>query len=145
MLQMSWGTFAVAGVATISGPWRIPKLNRFRLQDVDAQTFLPYIGRTLNFQRPPEDRRFSSTTVQLKLAKVMPHENISRIEWRNPAKYGKRQRQSFSLLFEKNGGKPLGPGLHRLAHADFEDFRLFLSQVGVPGQDGTIYLEAIFG
>jgi hypothetical protein len=145
MLQMSWGTFAVAGVAAISGPWRIPKLNRYRLQDVDAETFLPYLGKSLVFQRPPEDCSLSPTTAKLKLAKVVPHENISRIESRNPTKYGKRRRESFSLLFEQKGGKPLGPGLHRLAHTDFEDFQLFLSQVGVPGPDGTIYLEAIFG
>jgi len=39
----------------------------------------------------------------------------------------------------------LGEGLRRLAHADFEDFQLFLSPVGMPGRDGTIYLEAVFG
>jgi len=145
MLQMSGGAFAVAGVASVSGQWPILGLGRFRLEDVSAQSFLPYLGKTLLFERSPEDRSLSSTTAELKLAKVIPHESISRLESRNPGKYGIRRRESFSLLFEQKDGKPLGPGLHRLAHADFENFQLFLSPVGVPEKNGTVYLEAIFG
>jgi hypothetical protein len=145
ILRLSGEAFAVAGVAAISGPWPSVRLNRFRLQDVDAESFLPFVGRTLAFERPACDQNFASATTELRLAKVTPHENISRIESHNPAMNGKRKRESFSLLFEQKGGTPLGQGLHRLAHADFEDFQLFLSQVGMPGQDGTIYLEAIFG
>ena len=145
ILQLSGGAFAVAGVAAISGPWPSVRLNRFRLQDVSAESFLPYVGKTLVFESSAGDQHFTSPTAEFRLAKVTPHESISRIESRNPATYGKRKRESFSLLFEQKGGAPLGEGLHRLAHADFEDFQLFLSPVGMPGQDGTIYLEAIFG
>jgi hypothetical protein len=145
ILRLSGNAFAVAGVAAISGPWPSVRLNRFRLQDVNADSFHPYVGKKLAFERPAGDQSFGSPTAELRLSKVTPHENISRIESRNPAIYGSRRRESFSLLFEQKDGKPLGPGLHRLAHADFEDFQLFLSQVGMPEQDGTIYLEAIFG
>jgi len=49
ILQLSGGAFAVAGVAAISGPWPSVRLNRFRLQDVSAESFLPYVGKTLVF------------------------------------------------------------------------------------------------
>jgi hypothetical protein len=81
----------------------------------------------------------------LKLAKVSSHESISRIESRIPAIDGKRRRESFSLLFEQTTGVTLGPGLHELIHPKFEDFQVFLSPVGMPGRDGTVYLEAVFG
>lgn len=143
MLQMSWGGFTAAGVAAISRPWRIPGLNRYRLQDVNAETFLPYVGKSLVFHGPFENGTLSCRTVELQLAEVSPHKNLSCLEER--ATSTGRKRESFSLLFRQVNGKPLGPGLHRLAHADFEDFQILLTQVGVPSGDGATYHEAVFG
>ena len=145
MLQSSGGTFAAFGVAAVSGHWPKLLLSRLRLQDVTAKSFLPFLGETFVFQGPAEDCGETSSGQELKLTKVSPHESITRIGSRNSANYGKRRRESFSLLFEQKAGKPLNSGLHRLMHADFEDFQVFLSPVGVPGRNGTIRLEAIFG
>jgi hypothetical protein len=143
VLQTSGGTFAAVGAAAIFGHWPLLRLNRLRLQDVRAESFLPYLEKTLVFQRPAEGQ--SPATAELKLAKVSPHHSISRIESRNPATHAKRRRESFSLLFEQKSSTPLGPGLHELRHPDFEDFQVFLSPVGKPGRDGTIFVEAVFG
>jgi hypothetical protein len=145
VLQMSGGTFAAAGAAAVSGPWSILRLYRHRVQDVRAESFFPYLGEKLVFSRSAGDQNAGATTAELKLANVSPHEGISRIESRISALDGKRRRESFSLLFEQNSGMPLGPGLRQLMHPQFEDFQLFLSPVGMPGRDGTIYLEAVFG
>src|SRR5208283_5158264 len=99
MLQMSWGGFAAAGVAAISRPWRIPALNRYRLEDVNADAFLPYLGKTLVFERPLEDGILSSRNVELQLAEVTPHRNLSRFEQQNRVRNAVRKRESFSLLF----------------------------------------------
>ena len=141
---MSWAT-VVAGIGAISSHWAIRGLRRYRLEDVAAETFRPYVGHHLIFERPAEGSTSATRKVELKLTKVTSHENISQIESRDSAKCGKRQRESFSLLFEQKGSEALGPGLHRLANHKFEDFQIFLSPVGVRAPDGTNYLEAIFG
>jgi hypothetical protein len=145
MLQMSASTLTVAGVAAISGHWQILKRNLLRVQDVDSETFLAYIGKTLRFVPSKQAHSLSSATVDLILTAVTAHEDISRHESQKPSMYGRRQRQSFSLLFQQQGGKPLEAGIHRLVHADFEDFEVFLSPVGMPRSDGRRHLEAIFG
>jgi hypothetical protein len=145
MLQMGGSTLAVAGVAAISGHWQIPKLNLFRVQDVDSETFLAYIGKTLRFVPAKEEHSFSPEPVNLKLTAVTRHEDISRHESQKPGMYGRRQRQSFSLFFQQEGGKPLAAGIHRLVHANFENFQIFVSPVGMPGSDGRRHLEAVFG
>ena len=97
ILQLSGGAFAVAGVAAISDPWPIVRFNRFRLQDVNAESFLPYVGKTLVFESSAGDQSFASPTAELRLAKVTPHENISRIESRNPAMIWEADSASHSL------------------------------------------------
>ena len=143
MLQISWGGFAAAGVAAISRPWQFSGLTRYRLQDVTADAFLPYVGETLAFHTPLADPTFSSNTVELELVEVSPHKNLSPLEARTGTTG--RKRDSFSLLFKQSSGKKLESGLHRLAHPDFEDFAILLTQVGAPGRDGATYHEAIFG
>jgi len=145
LLQMSWRTAAIAGVTGVCKYLTVWKSSKQRLQDVTADSFRPYEGRELVFARPVADRRVFSRSVELKLAKVTAHERIARIESRNPAKYGKRSRESFSLLFELKDAEPLGEGLHRLVHGDFEGCQLFLSQVSKPRPDGTLLYEAVFG
>jgi hypothetical protein len=144
MLKMSGGTLAVAGVGAVTGHWQIPRLHRFRVRDVDAAAFLPYVGNTFLFQEASEDRKGLRSNVELRLAKVESHKTISRIESQSPAEHGKRNRESFSLLFHQNAGEPLSAGIYRLDHANFKDFHIFLSPVGTPGKNGTVYLEAIF-
>ena len=145
MLQSSGGTFAAFGVAAVSGHWPKLLLSRLRVQDVTAKSFLPYLGKTLVFQSPAEDCGETSSGKELKLTKVSPHESITRIESRNSTNDGKRRRESFSLLFEHASAGPVSTGLRQLTHPEFEDFQVFLSEVGMPKPDGTVYLEAVFG
>jgi hypothetical protein len=145
LLHMSWVAAAIAAVASPFRhlpAWLRPKL---RLQDLTAESFRPYEGRDLVFARPVADRSIFSPSVRLRLVKVAAHEHIARIESQDPAKYGKRSRESFSLLFELKGGEPLGEGLHRLVHGDFDGCQLFLSQISKPRPDGTLLYEAVFG
>jgi hypothetical protein len=145
LLQMSWRAAAFAGAASAwrsFGIWKRPKAS---LRNVTAESFEPYEGQQFLFARPPAAPAVFSKTVELKLAKVSPHEHITRIESRDAATRGKRTRESFSLLFEMKGGEPLGEGLHRLVHRDFEECEILLSQVSRPRPDGTLLYEAVFG
>jgi len=143
MLQMSCGGFATAGVATISGSWPLLKLDRHRLRDVTAETFLPYVGKTLVLERPSEGCTLFCTTAELQLVAVSPHAHLSRLEDRTVR--AERKRESFSLMFKPDTGSPPESGLYRLRHIDFEGVQILLTRVGVVGRDGSCYLEAVFG
>ncbi len=145
LLQISWRTAALAGVAGafqyLPG-WKCAKQN---LQDLTAESFKPFEGSDLVFSRPVASGGIFSRTVAMKLAKVTTHEHVTRVEAQNPRIYGKRSREPFSLVFELKGAEPLGDGLHRVIHRDFEGCQLFLSQVSQPRPDGTLLYEAVFG
>jgi hypothetical protein len=145
VLQTGWRAAALAGVAGACRSVAAWKRSKGRLQSVTVESFKPYEGQGFLFARPRVAAALFSRTVELKLAKVTPHEHISRLESRDPAARGKRSRESFSLLFELKGGEPLGEGLHRLVHRDFEGCEIFLSQVSRPRPDGTLLYEAVFG
>ncbi len=144
LLQTSWRTAALAGVA--SACQYLPGLKRAKqkLQELTAESFLPFEGRDLVFARPVTGGGVFSRTVELKLVKVTTHERVLEIESRNPALAGKRARKPFSLAFELRG-EPLGEGLHRLIHKDFSGCEIFLSRVSRPRPDGTLLYEAVFG
>lgn len=140
VLQTACAPFAAAGIAALCGERLVLPARRLELAQVQAETFLPYVGRTFQFQRASH-----TSPVRLKLLEVIQRHDISRIESENPSQYGQRQRKPFSLLFEQPEGDPVVTGLCRLTHADFENFELFLSSVGRPTQHGTTYVEAVFG
>jgi len=145
LLQLSWQGIAALGLARLPGGLRLWKQTRLRIEDVTAESFLPFVGRKFTFHCPAQGGNSTASSVNLKLASVMRHENISRIESGIPAIRGKRRRESFSLLFELRGEDPLGPGLHQLEHPDFEASPLLLSQVCGSKRDSTMYYEAVFG
>ena len=144
LLQMSCGAVAVAGFPTIpvSGSWPRSLSGRFGLDEVQADTFLRYLGRTLMFRGSQAPQ---SSPTELTLVKVTRHSKPAGIESRGLTIQEMRPREPFSLLFEKKNDRPLGPGLQRLEHPDFENFELLLSRVGRPSPDGAICFEAVFG
>jgi hypothetical protein len=144
LLQVSWRTAALAGVASACRYLPVLKRTKQNLQDLTAESFRPHEGRDLIFSRSVARGGIFSRSVAMKLAKVTIYEHIIKIESRNPAIYGKRSREPFSLVFELKGAELLGEGLHRLIHKDFEGCQLFLSQVSQPGSDGTLLYEAVF-
>lgn len=144
LLQASWQTAVLAGVASACQYLPVWKRTKQNLQDLTAESFRPYEGRDMVFSRPVAGGGIFSRSVAMKLAKVTTHEHITQIESRNPAIYGKRSREPFSLVFELKGGEPLGDGLHRLIHKDFEGCQLFLSEISQPRPDGTVVYEAVF-
>lgn len=145
LLQTSWRAAAFAGMAGACRWMTVWKGAKQGLSEMTANSFQPYEGQQFLFARPRLGAAETSRSVELKLAKVTPHEHITRIESCDPATRGKRTRESFSLLFELKGGEPLGQGLHRLVHHDFSDCELFLSQVSGPRADGSLLYEAVFG
>lgn len=146
LLQMSWCAAALAGVAGAGRYLNIWKRPKQRLKELTAESFRPYEGQQFVFSRPREGRSILSQSVGMKLTGVSVHERVAQMEAKNPARYaGKRSRKSFSLVFELKDGAPLGNGLHRLNHGDFDGCELFLSQISRPRPDGTLQYEAVFG
>jgi len=143
LLQNSWRGAVVAGVAAMCRPFGLASLTRIRLEDATAETFVPYLNRRIEFKTPATVSA-SGGQAALKLVEIDRHERIARIDSRNPAVRGKRERASFSLLFE-SAGRELPAGLHRITHQDFAETAVLLTQVSRPKHDGTIYYEAIFG
>jgi len=143
LLQNGWRTAAVAGVAAICRPLGLASLTRIRLEDATAETFAPYLNRRIEFKTPATVSA-GGAQVALKLVEIDRHERIARIDSANPAVRGKRERASFSLLFE-SAGRDLPAGLNRISHRDFAETDVLLTRVSRPKHDGTIYYEAIFG
>jgi hypothetical protein len=143
LIQLSGGAAAFVGAARAGECLKL--WQKVQLQDLTAESFRRYEGQNLVFSRPAAAGAILTRTVTLKLAKVSTHERVAQIEVRNPEKYAKRDRESFSLLFELAGGEPLGNGLHRLLHPDFAGHQLFLAQISRPRTDGTRLYEAVFG
>lgn len=143
LLQNSWRTAVVAGVVAICRPLGLAGLTRIRLEDATAETFAPYLNQQMEF-KTAATLSAGEGRVALKLVGIDRHERIARIDSGNPEVRGKRARASFSLLFESTG-RELPAGLNRIAHRDFAETELLLTQISRPRQDGTIYYEAIFG
>ena len=120
---------------------------KLAIQDLTAETLQPYVGRTLPFERPAENGDAASAQVTLELWRVTANENITKMEQEHPERYPQRRRQSFSALFIlPQNEQPLGMGLHRMMHPDFEVEEWFLSRVLVPdGDRKRAYYEAVFG
>jgi len=144
VLHLSWCGLATAGAAS-SILSKVAKLNRKHVGNVTEEDFLPYVGKKLTFRGLPSGLDLAPAGATLILARVTSHGSIRKVEARNPAKYGKRKRESFSLLFELQDGEPLGSGLHQLAHPDFEGFHLFLSPISQPKSNRSMLYEAVFG
>jgi hypothetical protein len=144
LLEMSWRSLVVAGVAQAGRVFAFAKPAKRGLENATTESFSPHVGETLAFLKPASDRGMIRSTVELKLTEVTRHENIARIEARNPAIRGKRQREPFSLLFELQGREPLGPGLHEFARGEFQDCPVFLSPV-LDAKKGPMRYEAVFG
>ena len=101
---------------------------KFELATYTADTFLPYVGQVLTFD---------PGGVQLELLKV------SR---RNPGQVPAGFREPFALLFVLRSAEPLGRGLYRIVHDDFEPSEWLVTRVMAPGQDPRLaYYEAVFG
>lgn len=143
LLNMSWQSLIVAGMARASRCFAFAKPATRGLESATADSFVPCVGKTFAFLKPAEQRGIVAASVELKLKSVSRHDNISRIEAAIPATHGKRTRESFSLLFE--GHEPLGPGLHEFAHGEFKGSPVFLSQVQGAKTKGSMLYEAVFG
>ena len=117
------------------------------IKDLTAEALQPYVGQRLPFGRPAENEHVESGEVALELWRVTANENITKMEQEHPERYPQRRRQSFSALFVlPQNEQPLGMGLHRMLHPDFEVEEWFLSRVFVPGADSRkAYYEAVFG
>jgi hypothetical protein len=144
LLQIGGRSLFAAALATLCRPFAFAHSAAVRLQDVTADTFLPYLGRVIEFRTPVTPLASSYGNVALVLAGIDRHDHLSIAESRNPATRGKRTREPFSLLFESCGTR-LPEGLHAIADRDFAACELLLSPVGRPKADGTIYYEAVFG
>jgi hypothetical protein len=144
LLQTGWRAAALAGLLGALPKLSFGKRPKFNLKDVTAESFKPFEGRDLAFSRPATSGAPFSRSVTLRLARVETHEQATQIETRNPANYGQRSREPFSLAFELKGSEPLGDGLHRLNQGEFAGCELFLSQVSRPRPDGTLLYEAVF-
>jgi hypothetical protein len=122
-------------------------LAKLAIKDLTAEALQPYVGQQMRFGRPAENEPAAGGHVTLELWRVTAHENITNAEKEHPERYPQRRRQSFSALFVlPQNEQPLGMGLHRIMHSDFEVEEWFLSRVLVPsGDNKRAYYEAVFG
>ena len=104
------------------------------LEELTAEHFLPYVGRTVPFLQPADERGNPGSPVELRLMAV---------ETLGVARGGART--PFSLLFLSVSGETLGVGLPRLVDSGFEPCELFLSRILPPaGLPAGVYYEAVF-
>ena len=104
------------------------------LEELTAEHFLPYVGRTLPFLQPADEQGNRGVPVELRLIAV---------ETLGPG--GGRARAPFSLLFLSANGETLEMGLPRLVDPGFEPCELFLSRILPPaGLPAGVYYEAVF-
>ena len=112
----------------------------WRMEQFTADVFAAYRGT--NFLFRSSDR--TSAAAQLELVDIQRSEKLMQDAHR-PAQH----RAPFSLLFVLQDDPPLGAGLHRLEHADFDPCDLLLTRVAVPGHEGghntRAFYEAVFG
>jgi hypothetical protein len=145
LLDISWRSLVVAGVARGSRWIAFAAPARHGLENATAESFAPHLGETFGFLKPAGERGILSPSVELRLTTVARHENLARIEAGIPAIRGRRKRESFSLFFELPGHEPLGPGLHEFARGEFQGCPLFLSRVQSVKNHEPIFYEAVFG
>jgi hypothetical protein len=116
---------------------KVAQSAKFQMQNYTAGMFLPYVGQAFEFERPADARGIVGERVQLELLEVRKPNSGARPEG---------FREMFALLFALRSPEPLGPGLHRIAHDDFEPSDWFLTRVLVPGGDPSVaYYESVFG
>jgi len=110
---------------------------KFQMQDYLAEMFFSYVGQVIEFDRPTDASGISGGRVALELLDVRkPNTGAEAQGFRKP----------FALLFALRSPEPLGRGLHRIAHADFEPDDWFITRVLVPGRYPDVaYYEAVFG
>jgi hypothetical protein len=145
LLNIGWRSLVIAGVAPADQLAAFAKPLGRGLENATAESFAPHVGETFEFAEPAGERGLFAATIPLKLKAVTRHDNVARIEARMPSLRGARKRESFSLLFELQGGRELGPSLHEFAHGEFKGSPLFLSRVLAAKKARTILYEAVFG
>src|SRR2546425_11668234 len=107
---------------------------KFAMEHYTAEVFESYVGQVFEFDPTADPQGDSGKRVQLELLEVT----------RSTPAPG--YRPPFALLFALRGPTPLGRGLHRVAHDDFEPCDWFVNRVVVHGRDpGTAYCQAVFG
>ena len=107
---------------------------KFAMERYTAEMFEPYVGQVFEFEPTADPQGASANRVQLELLEVT----------RKAPTPGFRP--PFTLLFALRGPTPLGGGLHKIAHDDFEPCDWFVNRVVVAGRDPrTAYCQAVFG
>jgi hypothetical protein len=111
---------------------------RVALADLTVEMFVPLVGKTLVFERPAHPDASPVNAVRMKL-----------LEAKRGVKSPAVRREPFSLLFALQDQPPLGLGLHRLLHPDFEPSDLLITRVIAPKYQAVdpegMYYEAVFG
>ena len=107
---------------------------KFAMEHYTAEMFEPYVGRIFEFDPGGNPQEISGNRVQLELLEVA----------RSTSAPGFRP--AFTLLFALRGSTPLGRGLHKIAHEDFEPCDWFVNRVVMAGRDPrAAYCQAVFG
>jgi hypothetical protein len=100
-----------------------------------GDTFEPYVGQVFAFEPPTDAHGNRRESVRLELVEIL----------RSRPRGVPGLRDPFTLLFVLRSAEPLGRGLHRLAHEDFEACDWFVNRVMVPGRDArAAYYQAVF-
>jgi len=101
-------------------------------EEFNAERFLPHVGEIFVW-------RSSGVTKEARLRLL----DVERFRHQPGL-----TREPFSLLFVMHGQPPLGGGLHRLVHDEFEECELLLSRVTVPKYErddpGGMFYEVVF-
>ena len=102
------------------------------LDQFTAERFLPYVGDVFLWRPSGAAPEASMRLLEVERFREQPG----------------LTREPFSLLFVMHDQPPLGRGLHRLVHAEFEACELLLSRVSVPKHErehpGGMFYEAVF-
>lgn len=108
------------------------------LADFAADRFEALVGQTIVFERPADSGTSAMEAASMRLLEV-----------KRGAKSPAVRREPFSVLFAMKDQPPLGPGLHRLAHPDFEPAELLITRVMAPKYEALdptgMYYEVVFG
>jgi hypothetical protein len=110
---------------------------QFSMDAYTADIFEPLVGQTFLFEGPLEGQGDQAGQARLELIDARKSGSGA------PAA---GFREPFTLIFALRSPEPLGNGLHRIAHDNFEPCDWFLNRVLLPGRDPrTAYYQAAFG